>query len=65
VPTRARWSPPCGTAPTTRPYGGAFGVVREAEAHDLTLQFLDRGGKPVNAPLTEILAYFGKYWPRT
>ena len=43
----------------------AFGVVREAEAHDRTLQFLDRGGKPVNAPLPEILAYSGTYWPRT
>ncbi|MGW2637375.1 S8 family peptidase [Streptomyces sp. NPDC001348] len=40
----------------------AFGVVREAEAHDLTLKFLDRGGKPVSAPLTEILGYSGKYW---
>lgn len=40
----------------------AFGVVREAEAHDLTLKFLDRGGKPVSAPLTEILGYSGTYW---
>ncbi|CAM5526961.1 S8 family peptidase [Streptomyces griseorubiginosus] len=40
----------------------AFGVVREAEAHDLTLKFLDRAGKPVSAPLTEILAYSGTYW---
>ncbi|MFD8304433.1 S8 family peptidase [Streptomyces sp. NPDC059690] len=40
----------------------AFGVVREAEAYDLTLKFLDRGGKPVSAPLTEILAYSGTYW---
>ncbi|MFC8359510.1 S8 family peptidase [Streptomyces griseorubiginosus] len=40
----------------------AFGVVREAEAYDLTLKFLDRGGKPVTAPLTEILAYSGTYW---
>nr|WSZ11910.1 S8 family peptidase [Streptomyces canus] len=40
----------------------AFGVVREAEAYDLTLKFLDRGGKPVSAPLTEILGYSGTYW---
>ncbi|MGW1557755.1 S8 family peptidase [Streptomyces sp. NPDC002144] len=40
----------------------AFGVVREAEAHDLTLKFLDRGGRPVSAPLTEILGYSGTYW---
>ncbi|MFF7052167.1 S8 family serine peptidase [Streptomyces griseorubiginosus] len=40
----------------------AFGVVREAEAHDLTLKFLDRGGKPASAPLTEILGYSGTYW---
>ncbi|MFF7524555.1 S8 family peptidase [Streptomyces pseudovenezuelae] len=40
----------------------SFGVVREAEAHDLTLKFLDRGGKPVSAPLTEILGYSGTYW---
>ncbi|MCQ9135173.1 S8 family peptidase [Streptomyces hilarionis] len=40
----------------------AFGVVREAEAYDLTLKFLDRGGKPVSAPLTEILGYAGTYW---
>ncbi|MFD5595886.1 S8 family peptidase [Streptomyces griseorubiginosus] len=40
----------------------AFGVVREAEAYDLTLKFLDRGGKPVTAPLTEILGYSGTYW---
>ncbi|MCX5265908.1 S8 family peptidase [Streptomyces sp. NBC_00199] len=40
----------------------AFGVVREAEAHDLTLKFLDRGGQPVSAPLTEILGYSGTYW---
>ncbi|MFE3036045.1 S8 family peptidase [Streptomyces canus] len=40
----------------------AFGVIREAEAHDLTLKFLDRGGKPVSAPLTEILGYSGTYW---
>ncbi|MFF5496126.1 S8 family peptidase [Streptomyces aquilus] len=40
----------------------AFGVVREAEAYDLTLKFLDRGGKPVSAPLTEILGYSGAYW---
>ncbi|MFF4032155.1 S8 family peptidase [Streptomyces sviceus] len=40
----------------------AFGVVREAEAHDLTLKFLDRDGKPVSAPLTEILGYSGTYW---
>ncbi|WP_030320356.1 S8 family peptidase [Streptomyces sp. NRRL B-3229] len=40
----------------------AFGVVREAEAHDLTLKFLDRGGKPTSAPLTEILGYSGTYW---
>ncbi|MFJ9631563.1 S8 family peptidase [Streptomyces sp. NPDC101175] len=40
----------------------AFGVVREAEAHELTLKFLDRGGKPVRAPLTEILGYSGAYW---
>ncbi|MCL6671239.1 S8 family peptidase [Streptomyces panaciradicis] len=40
----------------------AFGVVREAEAYDLTLKFLDRGGKPMSAPLTEILAYSGTYW---
>ena len=40
----------------------AFGVVREVEAHDLTLKFLDRGGRPVSAPLTEILGYSGKYW---
>ncbi|MGW2239715.1 S8 family peptidase [Streptomyces sp. NPDC001759] len=39
-----------------------FGVVREAEAHDLTLKFLDRGGRPVSAPLTEILGYSGTYW---
>ncbi|ALV35161.1 S8 family peptidase [Streptomyces sp. CdTB01] len=39
-----------------------FGVVREAEAYDLTLKFLDRGGRPVSAPLTEILAYSGTYW---
>ncbi|MFC8435425.1 S8 family peptidase [Streptomyces sp. NPDC057253] len=40
----------------------AFGVVREAEAYDLTLKFLNRGGKPVSAPLTEILGYSGTYW---
>jgi len=40
----------------------AFGVVREAEAYDLTLTFLDRGGEPVSAPLTEILGYSGTYW---
>ncbi|MDG5801863.1 S8 family peptidase [Streptomyces ossamyceticus] len=40
----------------------AFGVVREAESYDLTLKFLDRGGKPVSAPLTEILGYSGTYW---
>ncbi|MDI5912623.1 S8 family peptidase, partial [Streptomyces sp. 12257] len=40
----------------------AFGVVREAEAYDLTLKFLDRGGQPVSAPLTEILGYSGTYW---
>ncbi|MGW3095628.1 S8 family peptidase [Streptomyces sp. NPDC001102] len=40
----------------------AFGVVREAEAYDLTLKFLDRGGRPVSAPLSEILAYSGTYW---
>ncbi|MFJ9726148.1 S8 family peptidase [Streptomyces sp. NPDC101209] len=40
----------------------AFGVVREAEAYDLTLKFLDRGGRPVSAPLTEILGYSGRYW---
>ncbi|MFF4113653.1 S8 family peptidase [Streptomyces sp. NPDC001714] len=40
----------------------AFGVVREAEVYDLTLKFLDRGGKPVSAPLTEILGYSGTYW---
>ncbi|MEU0949303.1 S8 family peptidase [Streptomyces canus] len=40
----------------------AFGVVREAEAYDLTLKFLDRGGRPVSAPLTEILGYSGTYW---
>lgn len=40
----------------------AFGVVREAEAHDLTLKFLDRDGRPVSAPLTEILGYSGTYW---
>ncbi len=40
----------------------AFGVVREAEAYDLTLKFLDRGGEPVSAPLTEILGYSGTYW---
>ncbi|MEU9407420.1 S8 family peptidase [Streptomyces sp. NPDC048281] len=40
----------------------AFGVVREIEAHDLTLKFLDRDGKPVRAPLTEILGYSGAYW---
>ncbi|MCG0289119.1 S8 family peptidase [Streptomyces sp. PSAA01] len=40
----------------------AFGVVREAEAHDLTLKFLDRGGQPLSAPLTEILGYSGTYW---
>ncbi|MEV3968151.1 S8 family peptidase [Streptomyces sp. NPDC050698] len=40
----------------------AFGVVREAESYDLTLKFLDRGGRPVSAPLTEILGYSGTYW---
>ncbi|MFJ6391287.1 S8 family serine peptidase [Streptomyces sp. NPDC091972] len=40
----------------------AFGVVREAESYDLTLKFLDRGGKLVSAPLTEILGYPGTYW---
>ncbi|MGW2716145.1 S8 family peptidase [Streptomyces sp. NPDC001492] len=40
----------------------AFGVVREAEAYDLTLKFLDRDGRPVSAPLTEILGYSGTYW---
>ncbi|MGW0424591.1 S8 family peptidase [Streptomyces sp. NPDC003015] len=40
----------------------AFGVVREAEAHDLTLKFLDRGGKPVSSPLTEIFGHSGDYW---
>ncbi|MEU4173189.1 S8 family peptidase [Streptomyces sp. NPDC026665] len=40
----------------------AFGVVREIEAYDLTLKFLDRGGKPVSAPLTEILGYSGTHW---
>ncbi|MEV4867173.1 S8 family peptidase [Streptomyces ossamyceticus] len=40
----------------------AFGVVREAESYDLNLKFLDRGGKPVSAPLTEILGYSGTYW---
>ncbi|MET9845646.1 S8 family peptidase [Streptomyces ossamyceticus] len=40
----------------------AFGVVREAESYDLILKFLDRGGKPVSAPLTEILGYSGTYW---
>ncbi|MFI8076185.1 S8 family peptidase [Streptomyces sp. NPDC086033] len=40
----------------------AFGVVREAEAHDLTLQFLDRGGNPVSSPLTEIYSHSGDYW---
>ncbi|MFF1304497.1 S8 family peptidase [Streptomyces sp. NPDC058307] len=39
----------------------AFGVVREAEAHDLTLKFLDRGGKPVSSPLTEIYSHSGDY----
>ncbi|MEU1182330.1 S8 family peptidase [Streptomyces sp. NPDC005820] len=40
----------------------AFGVVREVETYDLTLKFLDRGGRPVSAPLTEILGYSGAYW---
>ncbi|PIM66813.1 1,4-dihydropyridine esterase [Streptomyces sp. JV178] len=40
----------------------AFGVVREAESYDLTLKFLDHGGRPVSAPLTEILGYSGTYW---
>ncbi|MFI5682179.1 S8 family peptidase [Streptomyces cellulosae] len=40
----------------------AFGVVREAEAHELTLKFLDRGGKPVTSPLTEIFGHSGDYW---
>lgn len=40
----------------------AFGVLREAESYDLTLKFLDRGGEPVSAPLTEILGYSGTYW---
>ncbi|WP_330266263.1 S8 family peptidase [Streptomyces griseorubiginosus] len=40
----------------------AFGVIREAEAYDLTLKFLDSGGRPVSAPLTEILGYSGTYW---
>jgi subtilisin family serine protease len=39
----------------------AFGVIREAEAHDLTLKFLDRGGKPVSSPLTEIYSHTGDY----
>ncbi|MFC8347852.1 S8 family peptidase [Streptomyces sp. NPDC057280] len=54
-----------GTDPTTAAPTAvrtAFGVIREAEAHDLTLKFLDRGGRPVSAPLTEILAYSGTYW---
>ncbi|WP_371674059.1 S8 family peptidase [Streptomyces sp. NBC_00289] len=40
----------------------AFGVIREAEAHDLTLKFLNRGGKPVSSPLTEIFGHSGDYW---
>ncbi|WP_405477658.1 S8 family peptidase [Streptomyces canus] len=43
----------------------AFGVVREAEAHDLTMKFLDRGGKPVSSPLTEIFGHSGDYWTTT
>jgi len=39
----------------------SFGVIREAEAYELTLKFLDRGGKPVSSPLTEIIGYSGEY----
>ncbi|WP_030681417.1 S8 family peptidase [Streptomyces cellulosae] len=40
----------------------AFGVIREAEAYDLTLKFLDRRGKPVSSPLTEIFDHSSDYW---
>ncbi|WP_328434447.1 S8 family peptidase [Streptomyces sp. NBC_00425] len=39
----------------------SFGVIREAEAYELTLKFLDRGGRPVSSPLTEIIGYSGEY----
>ncbi len=40
----------------------SFGVIREAEAYDVTLKFLDRQGKPVSSPLTEIKSYTTDYW---
>ncbi|MGV9849099.1 S8 family peptidase [Streptomyces sp. NPDC003442] len=40
----------------------SFGVIREAEAYDVTLKFLDRQGKPVSSPLTEIKGYTTDYW---
>ncbi|MEU0205518.1 S8 family peptidase [Streptomyces canus] len=51
-----------GAGPTVRT---AFGVVREAEAYDLTLKFLGRDGNPVSSPLTEIFDHSGDYWTTT